>query len=169
MLMRCLVSALLITSVVGCSSDTPASSAPAEARVQPPFPAEPELPPAAKDYWDFVGTYRLRERGTDWDVRVYSHDTDSVAEKEWKRGGSGDWMYPNFFKLYAVYRPARGEWRLKELYSGARVGLARVGEVKPESVELIFTTKFLLRVGQKDVNQEGPHHLSIKDGVPQLK
>src|SRR4051812_138946 len=65
--------------------------------------AEFVLPPEAKD-WDFIGAFRLRVNGTRREVKVYCHDSKSVARKEMARTGYYDRNIPDSLSLYVFYQ-----------------------------------------------------------------
>jgi hypothetical protein len=101
--------------------------------------------PQGADDWDGIGTYTLGSGGSATTVKLYVYDSDSVADKQARRGHTlVGRTYPNFFSIHAVYRVGDGRWKHQELYRVARVGFHKVVEAKPEAVKLQVRSKLIL-------------------------
>src|SRR5262245_31902630 len=108
-------SLLLLAAIL---SFVPSPGPPPEPLHARPAP-EPEVRlPEGGENWDYLGVFELQgQNGPAVAVRLYALDTDSVAEKEMKKGGWGMSIYPNSFSLHAMYRPRTGPWTHTKLYS----------------------------------------------------
>src|SRR5688500_13533474 len=94
------------------------------------------LPPWG-EYWDFHGRFRLTDnRGRPVEVILYAFDSDSVREKQVKRGEHPPRYRPNWLVLHAMYRSGPGGWQHKQLYSTTQTGFGKVRECAGQGVAL---------------------------------
>jgi hypothetical protein len=137
-----------------------------------------DLPPGATEEWDGIGTISLKGEKADTTIKLYSADSDSIADKEVRKGSVGIRTSPNFFSIHAVYRDGDGPWKYKELYGAARVGFLKVAEVKPDSVTIQVQSKAILWSDSpvrftneelKRIYEPVSLLLTLKNGVPSLK
>ncbi len=135
------------------------------------------LPDRAVEEWDCIGTFRI-EGETATTVKLYYSDSDSIAEKEKRRGRIGFRIYPNSFDIHAVYRAGDGPWKYKRLLGCARAGFGQVGEITPTAVTVEVRSKLIIfRESQIHFSAEEidriykptPLRLTLKDGEPTLK
>ena len=137
------------------------------------------LPAGAAEKWDAIGNYTIIEAKATTTVKLYYSDSDSIADKQRRRGNVGvGSSYPNFFSIHAIYRVSRGPWKYEKLFGGARVGFWKVVEVKPEAVTIQVRSKHIIFSNNpiqltheqlKEIYEPMPLRLTMKDGVPLLK
>jgi hypothetical protein len=134
--------------------------------------------PKESEYWDEIGTYRLKGDRRVVTIKLYYRDSDSVADKVDKQGRFSFRTYPNFFAIHAIYQEGTGPWKHAKLYSVARVGFGKVGNPNPESVKLLLRSKAIIfaRPGQpidKDLVKRLAEPigvtLTVKNGIPVIE
>ena len=168
----------LLSLVGGCAKPEPGAATDASvgtAEVNLDAWAPPVPLPAGGEDWDYVGTFRLAEDEQSATVRLYVYDSDSVADKEAKRGELSLHSYPSFFALHAFYRVGAGEWAHREVYSLGRTGFVRVVGQAGGAVSLELRRAFrsdLTRDSKDDLervrqaNKPYTIRLTLKEGVP---
>jgi hypothetical protein len=137
------------------------------------------LPARAAEEWDAIGTYVLKGKKVATTVKLYYVDSDSIADKEMRKGGFGGRIYPNHFSIHVVYREGNGPWKHKQLYGVYRVGFWKVADVKPDAITIQVRSKHLMfsedvirfRFSDEDLRriyEPVPLRVTLKDGVPSL-
>jgi hypothetical protein len=137
-----------------------------------------DLPAGAVEKWDAIGTYTIEQRKATAIVKLYYADSDSIADKEKRKGGVGSKEYPNHFEIYAVYRNGMGPWKHKKICGRWRIGFSKVVDVKPDAVTLQVVSKFIFWANRPNlltneqierIYEPQSIRLTLKDGVPELK
>jgi hypothetical protein len=132
--------------------------------------------PKGADNWDRIGLFKLQDGENDRLVLLYYNDTDSVSKKMMKKGGSGIWIYPNFFGVHAVYQDKAGKWAHKEVFGYARVRFTRVAKGAPDHLMLECRLNVVIRIepGEDtekalkradEINKPFTKRVSFVDGV----
>jgi hypothetical protein len=92
--------------------------------------------PKGADSWDRIGLYTLKDGDKERLVLLYYHDSDTVADKEFKKNGHAIFVYPNSFVIHAVYKDKTGKWKHEEVTHSGRINFTKVVEAASDHVTL---------------------------------
>lgn len=139
-----------------------------EERPKVATPAMPILPADSRD-WEEVGRFTLKEATKTADVWLYYSNTNDIQRKRAERDGKDGYLWNSHPScgFHAIYRIGKGPWQYRKMYSASRIGVEKVGEIKPEMIRIQLCS-LVMRWPGDPKPEPWTMILKLTDGVPVL-